>query len=132
LRLAAAWQRVAGGEIAARLEPTGVSRGVVELAAVGEHDDDPGVEALALLTGRLARACPDLGIRRFRVVVAGRAGRKPASLEVAPAADADVSSPAEKPPAAPSREAPRERPEETRDERLRRVMRLYLERGEGR
>jgi hypothetical protein len=72
LVLAAAWRRVAGAAIARHARAIGIRRGVLEIA----FDDERWLEALKAaiprVAARLARDCPELGVRRLRLRREGR------------------------------------------------------------
>jgi hypothetical protein len=129
LRLSVAWRRVAGEEMAANVPAKGVSRGVVEFEC-----DDPVWRArvepvLADLAARLAATAPGPEIRRYRLIDPHRAGERKGPSRPIPAASSPDGEPATggAGPGVHSRTV--ETPvEETRRERLSRLMRLYLER----
>jgi len=73
LLLAHAWRREVGDAVAKRLRPQRVVRGTLEI----EADECWARDLRGLLpslAGRLARAAPELGVRRFRVRVVGQGG----------------------------------------------------------
>ena len=70
--LAAAWRRVAGEAIARRARVAGIRRGVLEIAFDDERWREALKAAIPGLAARLARVCPGLGVRKFRLRREGR------------------------------------------------------------
>jgi hypothetical protein len=73
LELGRAWAAVVGETMAHRVRPLKLRRGVIEIEIESmQHVEKTALlEMLPRLTGRLAAAQPQLGIRRFRVREAG-------------------------------------------------------------
>jgi hypothetical protein len=71
LVLAAAWHRVAGEAITRRARAIAIRRGVLEIVFDDERWLDALKSAIPHLAARIARACPELGVRRFRLLRAG-------------------------------------------------------------
>lgn len=103
LALAAAWSRVAGPEIAARVAARAAGKGVLVLTPRDERWARAVVEWLPTLAARLAERHPELAVSRFRIEVAG-APRRATPIEdverrevptVEPAAAAPVERPVE-------------------------------------
>jgi len=68
LLLALGWLRVAGEGIARHARPVRVRRGVLEIEVRDRRWAETLRELLPGLTGRLAAACPELGVRKFRLL----------------------------------------------------------------
>jgi hypothetical protein len=83
LRLAIAWREVAGDVLAGRAEAVRVNRGTLEVQ-VDERRWEEAVRALLpRLTGRVARAHPELGVKRCRLLVQeGDSVRRGEALEL--------------------------------------------------
>ena len=71
LLLDTAWRQVAG-ETIARRAAVRVRRGVLEIRATDPHWASMISELMPRIAGRLARAYPELGIRKVRVQHAGQ------------------------------------------------------------
>jgi len=71
LRLVSAWRACAGGPLAERARAIGVRRGVLEVAVEDVRWLETVADLLPSLGARVAERCPDLGIRRCRVVLRG-------------------------------------------------------------
>ncbi len=82
LRLVTAWRACAGGPLAERARALGVRRGVLEVVVEDSRWLATVADLLPSLGARVAERCPDLGIRRCRVVVRGDAGRETPSVPV--------------------------------------------------
>lgn len=71
-----AWEKIAGEPIARRTEVR-VRRGVLEIDIMDASWAETLAELAPRLASRLAGACPDLALRRFRMRCEGSAGGKP-------------------------------------------------------
>ena len=74
LQLALGWLRVAGEGIARHARALRVRRGVLEIEVRDGRWAETLRELLPQLTGRLAKACPELGVRKFRLLQAESEG----------------------------------------------------------
>lgn len=122
LLLEHAWMRVAGEALARRAHAVAIRRGVLEIAV---EDARWGAEIRTLLprlAGALARRFPDLGVKRFRIEIAGSKASLPA--DVPHVEDAD-------PTPSVVEDRARATPEEVTTGRLVEIARRYLERSEG-
>jgi len=131
LRLSVAWRRIAGEEMAARVPAKGVSRGIVEFECADPLWRARVEPVLADLAARLAAAVPGPKIRRYRLVDPRRADERKAPSRPIPVSELPGGEPSSK--RGGTGESPRgvEAPgDETRRERLSRLMRRYLERAE--
>jgi hypothetical protein len=70
IQLALAWSRVAGDAISRHAKALGVRRGVLQVEVNDERWKEAVQEILPQLTGRLAAICPELRIRKFRLLTA--------------------------------------------------------------
>jgi len=68
LLLAQAWERVAGAALATRARALRVQRGVLEIELPGGRWSETLHELLPRLAGRLSRLCPELEIRKLRLI----------------------------------------------------------------
>jgi predicted nucleic acid-binding Zn ribbon protein len=68
LQLALAWKRVAGDAIARHAMALRVRRGVLEVEVQEGRWAATVRDLMRRLTGRLAAACPELGVRKFRLL----------------------------------------------------------------
>jgi hypothetical protein len=66
--LARAWERVAGPVLAARARAVRVQRGVLEIEVACGRWSETLCELLPRLAGRLSRVCPELGVRKFKLI----------------------------------------------------------------
>ena len=124
LRLQAAWVEVAGEAIAQRAEPVRIARGVLELAVEDERWIASLRDLVPRLAGRLSARYPELGVRRFRLKLAGQSAEAPVAV------DAHDDPPRSRPPVEEPEEA--SVAEESALERLERVSERYLQRSEDR
>lgn len=127
LILAQAWDQVAGPALAARVRAARVQRGVLEIEVTSGRWSATLREWLPRLAGRLSRAFPELGVRKFRVLRAGSDELEPAQPV---AAGEQPLNPEDARPAPEATEEPIE-VEDSRspDERLEELASRYLQRG---
>ncbi len=85
LLLEAGWRRAAGKAVARRASVVTVDRGVLVLEIADPRWAAAVVALLPVAAARLARLCPDLGVRRFRI----RAGPGAPDEPPQPLADRD-------------------------------------------
>ena len=78
LELEHAWQRIAGPALARRVRAAQIRNGVVELAVDDARWAREVIPLLPTLAGRLVRAAPGLGVRKFRITVGGEVRSAPA------------------------------------------------------
>jgi predicted nucleic acid-binding Zn ribbon protein len=71
LQLALGWMRVAGDPIARHAKALRVNRGVLEIEVRDSRWAATMREILPRLTGKLAASCPELGVRKFRLLERG-------------------------------------------------------------
>jgi hypothetical protein len=130
LLLGRAWRSVAGEAITKRAVAAQVRRGVLDVRVSDPHWARMLREIMPRLAGRLASAYPELGVRKFRLHIEGE---RPASrsLPVSPAAAEDRPEARAGGPAG-ARRAGEAEPTLPTEERLRRLVRRYLERGQAR
>lgn len=94
LQVAVEWEREAGAWIARRAPALALRRGVLDVAVPHEGWEPTLTALLPVLAARLAARCPQLGIRRVRLVPEGEAA--PARAQALPdlGADQGVAAPA--------------------------------------
>ena len=127
LLLAQAWERVAGPALAARAQVLRIQRGVLEIEVEPGRWSETLGELLPGLVGRLSGLCPELGVRRFRLVRADPDEREtPRAIEIRP-----VPGESSRPQDAPQAQVKTQSDEDRRPqkERLEELARRYVERG---
>jgi len=129
LRLATAWQAVAGEAIARRAPARGIRRGVLEVEVPDERWASTLRELIPRLAGRLSGAYPDLGVKKLRLILPGVAG-KPRAVAVSPVDDGATSEETASPPEDPGQDE-EQTPVEL-EERLSRLAERYLDRAQTR
>jgi len=121
LELLRAWRAVAGPILADRARAVQILRGTLELEVADPAWARQVVPLLPAIAARLARAAPQLGIRKFRIGVAG-AVRVPRS----PVPEDTSEAPEPSPRAALAAVAPELAPPSNPAERIEELARRYL------
>lgn len=75
-----AWLRVAGSALASKAPAGRLHRGTLEIEVADPRWAAALTRLLPRLAGRLAASFPDLGVRKFRLRVAGESAARPAEL----------------------------------------------------
>lgn len=127
LVLSRAWEEVAGPVLAAHARAVRVQRGVLEIEIADGRWSGPLIEMLPGLAARVSRVCPELGVRKFRLIRPDSNQREPAQ-PVETESDRSVPVGPQLPP------SPRHEPIEAVDrspleQRLKALARRYVERG---
>ena len=124
-----AWLRVAGSALAAKAPALKLHRGTLEIEVADPRWAAVLTRLLPRLAGRLAASFPQLGVRKFRLRVAGESVARPAEPVVTECVGCEATEPGRKDarPAGELSSAPG--PAVLLSDRLLDVARRYLDRG---